>query len=47
MCGTNIARAVRQRIELEAIEDGVSTLVLGVPKYDAGSGGPLRVLALR
>jgi kynurenine formamidase len=31
---------------LAAIKDTVATVVLGVPKYEAGSGGPLRVLAM-
>ncbi|MEO1442218.1 MAG: cyclase family protein [Chloroflexota bacterium] len=30
---------------LAAIKDTVATVILGIPKYRAGSGGPLRVLA--
>ena len=31
---------------LAAIKDTIATVVLGVPKYAEGSGGPLRVLAM-
>jgi len=32
---------------LADLRDTVATVVLGVPKYEAGSGGPLRVMAFR
>lgn len=31
---------------LSAIKDTMATIVLGIPNYEAGSGGPLRVLAM-
>ena len=31
---------------LEAIMDSEATIVCGIPKYEEGSGGPARILAL-
>lgn len=40
------ALGIENLANLAAIKDTVATVVLGIPKYEAGSGGPLRVLAM-